>query len=113
MHHANDFGLDQTHGLHVYRAEDQYIQRILVVTIGLRNESIICRIVDGGKKYTVQFEHSAVFVEFVFGLAAFGDLDDGVDVFGTLIAVVNMVPGILSVLLNEMSGLVRIHNLIQ
>jgi hypothetical protein len=44
-HHSNYFSLHQTHRLDTDTAKDQNIQRILIITVSLRYETIIVRVV--------------------------------------------------------------------
>jgi len=61
--------------------EDQDIQGIAVLGKGLRDESVVARVVHGRKEHAVELEDLALLIEFVLFPATLRDLDDDLDDF--------------------------------
>ena len=69
--HRNDadgVAAHQRHRLNRLRAEDENVQRVVVVAVGARNEAVIRRIVRRGVENAVKPQQSALLVQFVFFL---------------------------------------------
>src|SRR5690554_2708396 len=74
-HHTDDLSFNQRHPRNIYWGDDQDIQGIIVVTKRSRYKTVICRIVDCGKQYAIQHQHPRLFVQFIFTLTSFWNLD--------------------------------------
>lgn len=55
-HNSNDLSLYQTQCLNLDTTYDQYIQRILIITIRPGNEAIISRIMNSTKQYPIHLQ---------------------------------------------------------
>jgi len=93
-HHADGAHLEDGQGHDRLLAQHQDVQRILVGAVAAGDEAVVGRIMDARKEHTVDADHAAGFIEFVFYFGAFGDLDDGREVFRQLVAVGQIVPWI-------------------
>ena len=93
LHHADRARRQQAHRLHRFLAQNENIERVLVVAVSTRDEAVIRRIKDGGIQNAVEAQHSGFLVEFVFLVAATRDFDQAIDGFGRVFAGINSVPG--------------------
>ena len=75
-HDANRSRLDDGQRINRLLAEHQRVEGIAVVAKGSRDEAIIRWIVHRAVQHAVQPQKAGLFVQFVFVLAALGDLDN-------------------------------------
>ena len=79
VHHSDHLGFHQAQRLHLGAADHQDVQRVMVLAVGARDETVVLRVVDRAEQNSVQLEQPTVLVELVLDLALRRDLDDGVD----------------------------------
>src|SRR5215212_4132704 len=72
-HHADAAGLDDSQRIYRLLTEHQYVQRIAIVTVGPRNESVISRVVHRAVEDAVQPQQTGLLVQLVLVGAAFGN----------------------------------------
>jgi hypothetical protein len=91
-HEADGPGLDEGEGDDGFLAEDEDVERVVVFSECLGDESVIGGIVDGGVENTVELYESGLLVELVLDAATEGDLDDGVELVRELVSGSDVVP---------------------
>jgi hypothetical protein len=74
-------------------AENEHVERIVVLGEGLGNKTIICRVIDGGVEDAVEADKAAGLVEFILHAGAERDFDYAVELLGKLVAGSYVVPG--------------------
>ena len=93
LHDAHHLRLDQTQCLYGQGSDHEDIQGILVITIGLRDETIVHRIVKRGIDHPVQFQQTAVLIDLILRPGPLWDLDDRIDDPGCAFSWRNTMPG--------------------
>jgi len=76
-----------------FLTQDENVERVVVFGEGLRDKSVICRIVNGGVENAVEADEAAGFVEFVLDAGAEGDFDDAVEFLREFVSGCDIVPG--------------------
>src|ERR1700722_17063107 len=93
LHDAHDLGLHEAEGLYGQGGDHEDVEGIFVVAIGLGDETVVDRIVEGGVDDAVEFEQTAVLIDLIFATRALWYFDDRVDVTRSVLAVWYAVPG--------------------
>jgi hypothetical protein len=93
-HDADGAGFDERQRLNGLLAEDQDVERIVVFGVGLRNESVVGRIEDGGVDDAVHFEQAGGLIQFVLDVGAEGNFDDRLEVARDILAGRNVMPSV-------------------
>ena len=79
---ADGVAAHQRQRLQRLRAQDQNIQRVVVVAVGAGDKAVVRGIMSGGIKDPVQNDKAGLLVQLIFLLAALGDLNDSQKVVG-------------------------------
>lgn len=66
--------------------QDEDVERIVVAAVGLRDETVVARVMHGAVEGAADVEDAVALVEFVFDLRTHGAFDEGVDFVGRLFA---------------------------
>src|SRR5690606_7310573 len=77
------------HGTHLNRERrhDQHVHGVAIVREGLRNETVVARIVHGGQHETINEDGAGGLVHFIlYGVRIHGDLDDDVELVRQIVA---------------------------
>lgn len=98
-HHSYNFGLDKAQWLHANTTQNQNVKRIVILTVGLGNKTIVGRVVYRTEENTIQFEQATLLVQFVFDFAISWNLDDSIDNFRSIFSVGDVVPRVFSKML--------------
>ena len=93
FHHANRPGIHDRQRHHRFLAEDEGVERVVVVAICLRDESVIRRIVNGTEEHTIDANEPAFFVELVLRLRTLRHFDDDRHELRRALADGHIVPG--------------------
>src|SRR5262249_12143465 len=91
-HNTDSAGFDESEWLNGLLAEDEDVEGIVVFGIGLRDESVVGRIEDGGVDDAVHLEQASGFVELVLDVGAERNFDDDLEVARQIFAGRNVVP---------------------
>ena len=84
----------QRHTADRLAAQYQYVERISVVRVRARDETVVRGIVRGRVQYSVQYQHARLLVDFVLVFASLRDLDDADEIFGRDPLGIDIVPDI-------------------
>src|SRR5215469_17722568 len=71
--------MDDGQGYHSFLAKHEHVQRVIIFSESLWQESVVRRIVDGGVKNSVQANQAARLVEFVLHASAVGNFDHRIE----------------------------------
>ena len=74
---ADRVAFDEAHGLELFRAQDENVERVTIIGQGARDETVVGRVVGRGVQDAVKLEHAGSLVHLVFLLATLGNFDDG------------------------------------
>jgi len=95
-HNSDWLCFQQAHRFYTHTAQNEDIKRIVVIAESLGDEAVVVRVVDCTEKHSVKFEHSTIFVQFVFDLAIGGDLNDSINYLRRFLAIGDVVPRVFS-----------------
>src|SRR6266545_4079975 len=90
--HPDRAGLDDAAGEGRQVRHHQHVERVVVVVVGLRDESIIAGVMNRRVEHPVELEGAGLLVVLIFIARAFGDLDDHVDYIWRVGARIKLVP---------------------
>src|SRR6267154_4742060 len=93
-HNSNGTSLNEGQRLYRFLAQNQHIEGIVVLGIGLRNETVIRGIENRRMNNTIDFEQAGGFVQFVFNVGAERDFDDRLKIAGNILARRNIMPSV-------------------
>ena len=75
-HNSDRVDSDKSEGVYRGIAEDEDIEGVAVIGVGSGDKSVVCGVVGSGIEQAVESEHTCFFIEFVFTVTSFGDLDN-------------------------------------
>jgi hypothetical protein len=93
-HNTDGINVDKGHRIDRLHTDNKNVERVAVVSIGTRNETVVCRIVSGCVEDTVKAEQTRVLVKLILALASLGDLDKGSKYLGCNKGGVDVMPNI-------------------
>lgn len=102
-HDSNNFGFNQAHGFDLNAANYEDIQGVLIVAVGLRNESVVSGIMNRTEKDSIQLQEAWFLIEFILDVWTDWDFDDGVDDLRSFGSVRDEMPRIFSEMLLHFS----------
>ena len=91
-HQADGAGVDDSEGNDRFLAQDQHVERVIVIGQRLRDEPVVGGIVNSRVKDAVEFDQATGLIQFVLHAGTEGNLDDGVELRRQFVAGSDIVP---------------------
>lgn len=94
LHHTYCLRSHDAEGRNLKLSENEHVQRVMIVTISPRQESVVSRVVDRAVENTVDSQKTGLFIQLVFDRGADRDFDHAVEDHWDLGSQFDIMPGV-------------------